>query len=148
MRSTGGLGVTLTYSLLAKYQTLAGDNSALKKDIREADPIFPRSVFIRVRYAIFLEEQGKSAEAESQTNMPSTWTKTNTRLVRPDKRRQRRSLLQVSKSPDSAPPADLLPDNAVRQYLTTPIFLNVVRIARTRADKDTSARATGAKCGT
>jgi len=54
-----GIGVSITYSDLAKYQTLAGDPAAAERTLNEAIRIFPRSVFLRVRFATFLEDAGR-----------------------------------------------------------------------------------------
>ena len=53
-----GLGVTLTYALLAKQQRLAGDSQAAEQTFTEGLKIFPGSVYLHVEY-VLLENTGE-----------------------------------------------------------------------------------------
>ena len=113
-----GIGVSVTYSNLAKYHTLAGDQAAAEKTLNEAISIFPRSVFLRVRSAVFLEDAGRPLEAFDQLKFA--------RGIDP---KQADGWYQIIRNgsvaayyaaiadPNSAAPADLYPDNAVFDFL-------------------------------
>jgi O-antigen ligase len=113
-----GLGVSVTYSFLAKYQALAGDPERADGTLARAVKIFPNSTFLRVRYAVFLEDQGKTAEAADQMNAA--------RSVDP---RQAKGWYQIIRNgsvaafytakadPTIAAPAELKPESAVFEYL-------------------------------
>jgi len=113
-----GIGVSVTYSNLAKYQTLAGDPAAAERTLNDAISIFPRSVFLRVRSAVFLEDAGRPLEAIEQLRFA--------RSIHP---KQAAGWYQIIRNgsvaayyaaladPNSAAPADLYPGNAVFDFL-------------------------------
>lgn len=113
-----GLGVTLTYSMLSSYQDLAGDVDSANKTLTEGLSVFPNSVFLRVRYALFLEERAQTNLAANQleiakaidTRQANGWYS----LI---KSGSTAAFHEAQGSSETAPPAELLPDNAVRQYL-------------------------------
>jgi O-antigen ligase len=55
-----GLFATVNYSYLATAQTLANDFSAAEATMNEAVRIYPKSVFVLTRYAVLLEQNGKT----------------------------------------------------------------------------------------
>ena len=61
-----GLGVTHVYSQLAKQQVAAGNIDGAEATFREALAIYPRSVFIRTEFVVFLENQGRPDAATEQ----------------------------------------------------------------------------------
>jgi hypothetical protein len=61
-----GLGVPTTYSTLAGFQMNAGSAGDAERTLGEAIKIFPRSVFLRTRFAVMLEDSGKYAQADLQ----------------------------------------------------------------------------------
>lgn len=113
-----GLGVSLTYSLLAKYQMLAGDTDAAEYSLTEAIGIFPNSVFLRVRYAIFLEETRKPDDAARQLEIAKSIDARHANgwhsLI---KNGSTAAFYDALRDPGMAPPAELFPDNVVRHYL-------------------------------
>ena len=66
-----GLGITAVYSQLAKQQTAAGDTIGVGATFREALSIYPRSVFIRSEFAVFLENQGKPPKQRNKFPLPA-----------------------------------------------------------------------------
>ena len=114
----GGYGVVTTYSALAKYQIEAGDIPAAEKTFDESLRIFPRSVFLRVRYAILLQNAGRTAESDAQMSIA--------RDIEPRQAAGWYNILKIGsvaafytaqKDPQAATPNDLLPASAVLQYL-------------------------------
>jgi O-antigen ligase len=61
-----GVGTSAAYSLLASAQTLSGNTLAAEETMAKAARIYPRSVFVRVRYALLLEKNGKRRESAEQ----------------------------------------------------------------------------------
>jgi O-antigen ligase len=113
-----GLGVTMTYALLAKQQRLAGDTAAAEQTVLEALRIFPGSVYLRVVYAAFLEDEAKHDEAAEQLAIAKSIDPRQANgwhvLIRDG---STAAFYRAQKDPEMAPPAELSPDNAVRQYL-------------------------------
>ncbi|HRI04137.1 MAG TPA: O-antigen ligase family protein [Pyrinomonadaceae bacterium] len=116
-----GIGVTVTYSLLAKYQLLSGDVAAAEQTLAEAVRIFPNSVFMRVRFATFLSDQGKIAEADREMDFA--------RSINARQANGWQILIQkgstvafyaANKDANLAPPVELVPENAVFEYLDKP----------------------------
>lgn len=113
-----GLGVTPTYSILARLQFESGEADASEKTMSEAVAIFPRSVFARVRYAVFLEKNAKPIEAARQLEIAETIDS-----------RQAHGWYSIIKDgsvaahfkaqadPGSAAPVELLPQAAVLQFM-------------------------------
>lgn len=58
-----GVGMALTYSALAKQQVAAGDISGADATYQESLRIYPRSIFLRTEFIVFLEKQGRSDDA-------------------------------------------------------------------------------------
>jgi len=113
-----GLGVTPVYSQLAKQQIAAGDVDGAEATYREAISIYPRSVFIRTEFLVFLENHGRSDAAAEQAAAA--------RLI--DLRQAHGWYLIIREGsvaafyrsqgdPDIAPPAELTPYNGVLQYV-------------------------------
>ena len=61
-----GIDVTTVYSYLASSQILAGDSASAEKTLKKGLEIFPYSIFLRIRYANLLDENGNQKEAEKQ----------------------------------------------------------------------------------
>jgi tetratricopeptide (TPR) repeat protein len=118
-----GLGVSITYSILAKYQELAGDLPSAEHSLAEAVRIFPRSVFLRARYALFLEEEGKSVPAADQLAaareidpaMANGWYE----II---KNGSLAAYYRSQADPSVTPPAELVPQSAVQEYLDERMF--------------------------
>jgi predicted Zn-dependent protease len=64
-------GTSENYSYLATVQTLSGDNEGAEKTIAEALRLYPLSTFVRTRYSVLLQENGKTKEAEEQFKIAS-----------------------------------------------------------------------------
>ena len=113
-----GMGVVLTYSSLADCYEKAGDHDAEFGTFDEALRIFPRSVFLRVRYAIQLESVSRIDDAAAQLaaardidgKQANGWYSLITRG-------SLRSFYDANSDDEIAPPAELKPDVAVYQYL-------------------------------
>jgi O-antigen ligase len=61
-----GKATSTDYSYLATAQTLAGDNTGAEATFREAVIMYPRSTFVRTRYAALLQMNEKYDEAAVQ----------------------------------------------------------------------------------
>lgn len=113
-----GLGVTLTYAQLAKFHRQSGDVAQAEKTYAEGVAVFPGSVYMRVEFAAFLECIGRGSDAEYMlavarridAKQANGWYS----LIKDG------SLAAFYKAQNDATvaaPADLVPGNAVRQYL-------------------------------
>jgi O-antigen ligase len=113
-----GFGVSVIYSYLANAQEQAGDPSASADTLREACEIFPRSVFLRVRWATNLEKLGRNDEAAKEME-----------IARSIDMRQANGWHSVMKDgilyahihatndpTNFAAPPDLMPENAIHAY--------------------------------
>ena len=113
-----GIGTTVIYSQLAKRQLAAGDTTGAEATFREAIAIYPRSVYIRTEFILFLEGQGRTSDAGQQANIAQSIDL-----------RQANGWYMIIKDgsvpafyrarwdANLAPPAELIPSNAVPQYL-------------------------------
>ncbi|MFL6373375.1 MAG: O-antigen ligase family protein [Pyrinomonadaceae bacterium] len=114
----GGMGVVLTYSSLADCYQKAGDQTAEFRTFEKALSIFPRSVFLRVRYGIELDKAQRPADAKAQLSFARAidakqangWYSLITLG-------SVRSFYKARNDETMAPPVDLKPDVAVLQYL-------------------------------
>jgi O-antigen ligase len=61
-----GLDVSITYSYLASAQAATQNNQAAEETIAQALKIYPRSTFLRVRYASLLEKKGETEKSNEQ----------------------------------------------------------------------------------
>lgn len=116
-----GYGVVLTYSALADSNEKAGDPVSAEQTFKEALRIFPRSVFLRVRYALFLNDEGRSDASAAEM--------ATARAI--DERQANgwfniitigsvRTFYAAQTDKTMAPPAELEPEDAVLQYLDKP----------------------------
>nr|MBP7416446.1 O-antigen ligase family protein [Pyrinomonadaceae bacterium] len=116
-----GIGVTVTYSQLAEFQLLSGDAIAAEKTLAEAVRIFPNSVFMRVRFATFLSDQRKQSEADREMEFA--------RSIDAGQANGWQILIQkgstaafyaAKQDANIDPPAELIPENAVYEYIDKP----------------------------
>ena len=116
-----GIGVTVTYSLLAKYQLLSGDPAAAEQTLAESVRVFPNSVFMRVRFATFLGDQGKNAEADREMEYARSIDARQANgweiLIR---KGSTVAFYAAREDANIAPPVELSPANAVFEYLDKP----------------------------
>lgn len=113
-----GFGVTLTYSLLARYQLLAGDDGSAQRTFDEALSVFPNSAYVRVRYAIFLEDRGQASESAGQLDAARSIDQRQANgwywLIRDG---SVAAFYKAQGDQRIAPPAELLPPNAVIEFV-------------------------------
>lgn len=113
-----GLGVSVTYSTLANYQRKAGDPAAAEKTLAEAVAVFPRSAYLRVEYAILLESIGRQRDSDYMLavarNIDQRQANGWYSLIKDG---SVAAFLESQADASVAAPADLVPGNAVRQYL-------------------------------
>ena len=113
-----GLGVTPTYSILAKQYQLAGDAAAAERTFAEGTDIFPGSIFLRVDRAIFLERTGREDDAARELEIAERIDRRQANgwhaLIREG---STAAFYRAQTDPDVAPPAQLWPDSAVRRFL-------------------------------
>ncbi|MBK7393046.1 MAG: O-antigen ligase family protein [Chloracidobacterium sp.] len=116
-----GIGVTVTYSQLAKFELLSGDAIAAEKTLADAVRIFPNSVFMRVRFATFMCDQRKQAEADREMEFA--------RSIDAGQANGWQILIQkgstaafyaAKQDANIDPPAELIPENAVYEYIDKP----------------------------
>ncbi|MBV9216207.1 MAG: hypothetical protein JO053_08530 [Acidobacteria bacterium] len=117
-----GLGVTITYTTLSKYFEAAEQRQDAESVYREALSIFPNSVYLRVSYACFLERNGRPEESRSELlfarNISGPQANGWYELIIHG---SVAAYLAAQKNPDYTAPADLLPANAVSQYVDDPL---------------------------
>ncbi len=113
-----GLGVTLTYAQLAKFYRQSGDAAEAEKTYAEGVAVFPGSVYMRVEFATFLETIGRTSDAEYMlavarridAKQANGWYS----LIKDG---SVAAFYKAQTDTSVAQPADLVPGNAVRQYL-------------------------------
>jgi O-antigen ligase len=113
-----GLGIAIVYSQLAKRQIAAGDANGAEATFREALSIYPRSLFLRTEFIVFLEDQGRSNEAADQAAIARTIDLRHANgwymMIRQG---SVAAFYRAQTDKNIAPPAELAPSNGVRQYL-------------------------------
>ena len=116
-----GIGVTVTYSLLAKFQLLSGDAAAAERTLAESVRVFPNSVFMRVRFATFLSDQKKQADADREMEYARAIDARQANgweiLIR---KGSAVAFYAAKEDANIAPPVELSPENAVHEYLDKP----------------------------
>jgi hypothetical protein len=113
-----GLGVTVTYAKLANLQRKAGDIAAAEKTFTEAVAVFPRSTYLRVEFAVFLDSIGRRADADymmaAARSIDSKQANGWHALITQG---SVAAFYAAQNDASMAQPSDLVPGNAVRQYL-------------------------------
>ncbi|MBK6748696.1 MAG: O-antigen ligase family protein [Acidobacteria bacterium] len=113
-----GIGMALTYSSLAKQQILAGLMDEAEATFEESLRVYPRSIYLRTEYAVFLEKQGRSVDAERQFQISRDVDLRNANgwyhLV---KKGSVEAYYLAQTDENIAPPAELVPQDAVRNYV-------------------------------
>lgn len=113
-----GVGMAITYSALAKHQVLAGLFEDAEKTYQEALRIYPRSIYLRTVYTVFLEKQGRADDAAKQLQISRDLDLRNAngwyQLVKTGSVNS--YYLSISDN-SIAPPAELVPQAAVVDYV-------------------------------
>ena len=113
-----GMGVVITYSALASCYIKDGDMVAADRTFIEALEIFPRSVFLRVRYAIFLDDMSRIVDADQHFaiayGVDSSQAKGWSNII---KNGSVAAYYAAKSDPAIASPVQLLPQAAVYEYL-------------------------------
>lgn len=113
-----GLGATLTYAKLANLQRKAGDIAAAEKTFTEAVAVFPRSTYLRAEFAVFLDSIGRRADADymmaAARSIDSKQANGWHALITQG---SVAAFYAAQNDASMAQPSDLVPGNAVRQYL-------------------------------
>ncbi len=113
-----GLGATVTYEQLAKFYRQSGDAAEAEKTYAEGVVVFPGSVYMRIEFAMFLDSIGRSSDAaymlavarRIDAKQANGWYS----LMKDG---SVATFLKSQTDASVAAPADLVPGNAVRQYL-------------------------------
>lgn len=125
-----GIGLSFVYSKLADCQANSGDSIAAEKTLAEAVRVHPYSVFAKIRYALVLEQNGNIAESnkylESARNLDKKQAKGWLTII---KKGGLEAFNQALTDTETAGPADLLPANAVPQYVEVSKLKDKVKIA-------------------
>ncbi|HQX56594.1 MAG TPA: O-antigen ligase family protein [Pyrinomonadaceae bacterium] len=116
-----GIGLSLTYSQLAKQQIAAGDHIAARVTYQESLTIYPRSIFLRIEYTVFLEKLGDAVESARQLAVAreidrpqaNGWYKLITAG-------SLAAFYEAQTNKDLAEPNALIPAGAVFQYIDKP----------------------------
>ncbi len=113
-----GLGITPVYSQLAKQQIKAGNAADAEATYREALSIYPRSVYMRMEFVIFLEDQGRSDAAAEQAAISRSIDLRQANgwyiIIREG---SVAAFYRSQIDPNVTPPVELIPSSAVRQYV-------------------------------
>lgn len=113
-----GLGVTAVYSQLAKEHAKAGKTAEAEAAYREGLAIFSRSIYLRMEFAVFLEGLGNTDDAAEQAAIArSVDLRQANGWYWIIKEGSVAAFYRSQKDSSIAPPADLRPHNAVRQYI-------------------------------
>lgn len=116
-----GLGTTLTYSRLADHLSDANDLKNERQVFEKGLSIFPNSVFLLVRYAHFLNQNGDAANAQKQMAMAVSIDSRQARGWDAILSHGSVSAFYLAQSdPGIAPPDDLLPKSVIYLYLDDP----------------------------
>jgi O-antigen ligase len=109
-----GFDVNIAYFYLAAAQSAAGDAAGAEKTFAKAVSIYPRSIFLRTRYALLLEKIGRGAEAAEQLEIARRFDEKQARGWFELLTTGARAAALKSHAEKSFPePADLLPNSAV-----------------------------------
>ena len=115
-----GIGTVPTFVALARQQYLAHQIDGADSTYLEGLAIYPRSVFLRASYAIFLEKTARLQEGKLQLGEAR---KVNERQANGWYELMRngsmKALLRSRTDPTAAAPAELTPQPSVRQFLDT-----------------------------
>lgn len=113
-----GIGAAVAYLQLAKRQIAAGQRDNAEATFREALAIYPRSIFLRTEFSIFLENHGMPAEAEEQLAAARLINLRHANgwhlLI---KHGSVTAFYRAQSDPNIAPPAELMPYEAVIPYV-------------------------------
>lgn len=117
-----GVGVPSTYSTFANLQYETGGPEKAGDTLTEAIKIFPRSVFLRARYAVLLENSGKFGDADIQLRAARSVDPRQAagwyNLLR---KGGLEAYLESRNAPDTAMPAELVPASVVPGFLDGPV---------------------------
>lgn len=113
-----GIGASIAYSRLAQLQEKAGQPADAERTLQQAIAIYPRSIFLKVRYAVLLEGLNRQSESEQliaaakelDQRQAAGWYN----LI---KYRGLEAFFLSKEDPSIAPPDELLPSNAVPGYI-------------------------------
>lgn len=113
-----GLAISPIYSQLAKQHIAAGNFAEAEAAYREALSIYPRSVYMRTEFAVFLEDQGRTAAAAEQSTIARSIDPRQAKgwymIIREG---SVAAFYRSRNDADIAAPAELIPTSAVRKYL-------------------------------
>ncbi len=116
-----GLGTVVSYSYLAAAYEKSGNGKAGETILRESVGIYPRSVFLRVRFAAFLEAHGKSGLSEKEMAIARKLNEKDSagwyNLI---KFRSEKAFRLAMKNDSITKPGALVPNDAALQYLDKP----------------------------
>lgn len=115
---SNGIAMALNYSALARQQIAAGLIADADATYQEALSVYPRSIYLRTEYIVFLEKQGRIEDAATQHQKARDVDLRNAngwyQLIKTGSV----NAFMLSQSDESiVPPAELLPQAAVRDYL-------------------------------
>ena len=118
-----GLGVTPTYVSLADYHLKANDISGAKQAFDKGLSIFPNSVFLRIRYARMLEQNGETDAAKQQISIAGSIDGRQARGWYAMLTQGSVATYYLAKAdPNVAAPDELSPKSIVPQYLDKATF--------------------------
>lgn len=113
-----GVGASVAYSLLSDYEERAGRKEAAIKAVEEGIAVFPRSLYLRAYLALLLERSGDTLRAEHEMTIARALDAKQANGWYALIKLGSKEAYQVSRQdPNTAGPAELLPQNAIYQYL-------------------------------
>jgi O-antigen ligase len=128
-----GIGISFAYSKLADCQADSGDYVSAEKTLAEAVRVHPHSVFVQIRYALVLGQNGKINESNKYLEIARNLDKKQANgwyaLI---SKGSLEAFNQAKNDAEIAGPADLLPANAVPQYIKFPKPDDKAKIADNR----------------
>lgn len=113
-----GVGASIVYARLAEYEEKAGNTEAAVAALDEAIAVFPRSSYLRAYLVLLLERTGNPSRAEKELQLARQLDLKQANGWYALIKLKSKDAYQVSKNdPNTAGPAELLPQNAIYQYL-------------------------------
>jgi len=125
-----GVGVSFVYSKLADCQVNSGDYVSAEKTLAEAVRVHPRSVFVQIRYALMLEQSGKTDESNKYLEIARNLDKKQANGWYAIITKGGLAAFNQSRiDSETASPDELLPANVVPQYVGIPKLFEKEKIA-------------------
>ena len=118
MAIENGVGASIAYAKLAEYEERAGDQNAAVWAVEDGIGVFPRSSYLRAYLVLLLERTGNTSRSELEMSRARDLDHKQANGWYALIKHGSKDAYQMSRqNPNVAGPAELLPQNAIFQYL-------------------------------